>query len=203
MIKKLLFVLLIFGIFVSTINGQSRTRKSKKEAKKEEILEHLWYGGGFNLGFNRTSLNNEVSGNTFFIGISPMVGYRVWRNLSFGPRLEFQYFTGRFEASGNSPIFKYNTFTYGGGIFMRYKFLPILFTHIEYDYLSQEVGTNIDYARGRIETERFGESLLLMGLGYSSGGILSTEIYLLYDVLAEDNTTNLPIQYRFGFTYNF
>ncbi len=202
--KKILFLTLISILAIGSLDAQQQSRsRSKKKNRKEDILERLWYGGGFNLGFSRSSIGS-LGGNTFFVGVSPMVGYRLINNLSIGPRIELQYFTGRFEETfGTSQIFKYNSFTYGGGVFMRYKFLPILFAHIEYDYLSQESAVDVDYARGEIISERFGESLFLMGLGYTSGGVLASEIYILYDVLADSNTTALPIQYRFGFTYNF
>ena len=202
--KKIITFLILSLVIVTSLDAQSRSRsRSRTQSKKIDWAERLWYGGGFNLGFSRSAIGS-LSGNTFFVGVSPMVGYRIVHGLSVGPRIELQYFTGRFdETFGASQIFKYNSFTYGGGIFMRYKFLPILFTHFEYDYLSQESPVDVDYARGEIISERFGESLFLIGGGYTSGGILASEIYVLYDVLADDNTTNLPIQYRFGFTYNF
>jgi hypothetical protein len=41
---------------------------------------------------------------------------------------------------------------------------------------------------------------VLAGLGYSEGG---GEIYILYDFNDPQRSTRFPIQYRFGFNYNF
>ena len=128
--KKIIFFLIFSLVFMFSLDAQSRSRsRSRTQKNKIDFAERLWYGGGFNLGFSRSAIGS-LSGNTFFVGISPMVGYRIVHGLSVGPRIELQYFTGRFdETFGASQIFKYNSFTYGGGIFMRYKILPILFHH--------------------------------------------------------------------------
>ena len=42
------------------------------------------------------------------------------------------------------------------------------------------------------------------GAGYSDGnGVWGYEISLLYNVLQEENTLSLPLDFRFGITYNF
>lgn len=202
---KKLIILMMTGLLLTQMEAQTKrpTTTSRKPVKKE-WTDNLWYGGGFNLGFYGSSLAG-LGGNVFFVGVSPMVGYKLLPNLSAGPRLEVNYTTGRYSDNFNGQIYKYNSITLGGGAFTRLKFLKRLFTHAEYSYLSRQNPVNIDYNRQKILFEREGDQLLLLGAGYTSGmgSGFGSEIYILYDVLEDNNTIQLPIQYRFGLTYNF
>ncbi len=178
--------------------SQSRDSRRKK-SPGEEFKERLWYGGGLNLGFSSSGISG-FGGNSFYFGISPLVGYKIFDILSVGPRVELQYLTGRIDQGFGNPI-RYNTFTYGGGVFSRVKLFNILFTHIEYDYLSRQ---NVSLSGGSdVIKQRFGQSLFLVGGGYNSGGKIGSEIYILYDVLDDGTSIQVPVQYRFGITVNF
>ncbi len=200
----IVFLLVFLTALFTTLEAQSRSRNSRSRSSREpeKFTDNIWYGGGFNLGFSGSNLGS-LSGNSFFVGISPMAGYKLFKNFSAGPRLEIQYLTGRYrDRFSGSQTYKYNVITYGVGAFMRYKLFPFLFTHVEYDYLSREVPTD-QIIQNKSATERYGDSLFLLGGGYTSGGEFSTEIYILYDVLDDGTSLQLPIQYRFGFTYRF
>ena len=127
-----------------------------------------------------------------------MVGYKVTENLSFGPRLELGFLSGRYDIG--TKIVKNNSFNYGAGLFGRAKFFNVLFAHTEYGYLNQAVAYLVN---GDIETERVGSDQFLLGLGYNSGYPFGSEISILYDFLAPEDTIDLPIVFRFGFTYKF
>lgn len=193
-------ILVCFLFYTSGAYAQIR-RPPAKTQKKEEVTfaEHLWYGGGFGLSFSGGL--NGLDGNTFAIGISPMLGYKLTPYISVGPRFEFLYTTGRFRTGFGGPVVKYNGIDYGAGVFGRAKFLSFLFAHTEANYVNRIYPTGFN--GNKLETERVGDNQFLIGLGYTSGGMFKSEILLLYDLTADSQSTNLPLVYRFGFTYNF
>jgi len=184
------FFVLCLGLLLTNTHPQKET---------VSFADRLWYGGGFSLSFSGGL--NGLDGNTFAIGISPMVGFKLTPFISVGPRFEFLYTTGRFRNSFSGPVTKYNGIDYGAGVFTRAKFLSFLFAHAETNYINRVYPTGFN--GNKIETERIGDNQTLIGLGYTSGGVFKSEILLLYDLTADSQSTNLPLVYRFGFTYNF
>jgi hypothetical protein len=186
------------------LNGQimprNRRPMPKEEEKPTKFVDRLWYGGGFGLNFSGGLAG--LAGNSFGIGISPMMGYKLTPVFSVGPRAEITYTNGRFRQSGSSPVATYNGIDYGAGVFARAKFLPFLFAHTELSYISFQFPVGFDN-NGKLFSERQGDNRLLAGLGYTGGGTLKSEIYVLYDFFNDSQTTNLPLVYRFGLTYRF
>ena len=181
--------------------GQRSTKKRKRpdpDRVETKFVDNLWYGGGFGLGFYGGNISG-VQSQQFFISVSPMVGYKVTDFLSFGPRLEIGYLNARYD--DNVEIYKSNSLNYGIGVFSRAKFLNVLFGHIEYSYLNQEVTTGI--ANRELITRREDDTQFLIGLGYHSGYPFGSEISILYDLQAPEDTVDLPIILRFGFNYKF
>jgi hypothetical protein len=144
----------------------------------------LWYGGGFNLG---------LSGSSFQVGITPMVGYKIVGDLSAGPRMGITY------NSYSNGVTRESVTDYYAGAFARYKFLGFLFLHAEYGYSSKNY---FDQYYNPIKLNRFSPAL---GGGYnSSNGLFGYEIALLYDPTIGNITSSIsPLDIRFGFNYNF
>jgi len=189
----------LLSLLMTMIMVQVSTAQSKKKSSTP-VTERLWYGGGFGLG---------LGGNTFNIGVSPMVGYKLTPNWSAGVRVPFDYSTARLSGSDGSTV-RYNDIDWGVGTFTRYKFLRSLFAHVEYNYLwveepvSSGSGFFIDPDNpDRLLTERFNEDEFNVGLGYSSGNRIGYEISLLYNVLEDPNSIDVPWTIRVGFNYNF
>lgn len=205
--------------------GKRRKKKKKKKAKTEKVdernssgfdwKEKLWFGAGGTLNF----AGNEI-GNEFIIGLTPMVGYKIQPWLSVGPRLELTYNTGRFDL-GN--IVGYNAVDYGAGVFLRVKSPFNVYLHTEYFLLNDQclsdgticsiespnnfTGVRLDPEdTSNLLTKRVTRDAMYIGLGYNSQNGFSKwgyEIQLNYDILAPETTTTLPIDLRFGLTYNF
>lgn len=199
--------ILILTLLVSVGNTYAQSNKKEVDKYFDEsggFKHRLWYGGGFNLGF---SGGNSYS--VFNFGITPMVGYKVIPNLSFGPRVGFDYT----YLKGETAIGKKSTnlTTYSMGIFGRLKFLKVLFLHTEYNYESIESAYTDFYGNlltdpntNQIRTERTGHDNFLAGAGYNSGeGLFGYEISLLYNFNVPVNSTKLPWDIRVGFTYKF
>jgi hypothetical protein len=209
--KKYIALLLLIGVFFAFAPQESMAQKKRSSGIEQYLDESgtlkdkIWFGGGFNLGFN---------GNDFYslfsVGISPLVGYKIIEPLSVGPRVSLNYTWIRgIGTDGN--IHSVQPIDYSVGVFSRLKFLQSLFAHVEYSYESAELpyfsGPYLlyDVAMAEVLTERIARDNFFVGLGYNSngGGRFGFEIYLLYNVLQPANTINLPIEFRMGMTYNF
>ncbi|RMF30670.1 MAG: hypothetical protein D6765_02875 [Bacteroidetes bacterium] len=214
--KRFLLFSLLTTLLVTALtpdlDAQSR-RKKKKSSRVDEYFDesgnfasHLWYGGGFNLGFSGTG-----ESNTFFVGISPMVGYKLFDgNLSIGPRIALDYLLVKGRAT-DLRIHKVNSLNFSIGAFARYKFIPALFAHVEVENQSLN-RIPIDFrglliydpATDSIEKSRELRQNFYLGLGYtSSTGLWGYEILFLYNLNQPEDEIDLPINFRFGITYNF
>ena len=201
----LIFILLL--CFQTDMDAQSRKKKKKKKEDTEtqiNFADRLWYGGGFTLGFGGSGFSN-LSGSIFQFGLSPMAGYKIMDFLSIGPRAEITYVGGRFQVFGQGQVYKVGTWSYAIGPFVRAKTPFNLFAHMEYSYLDEEYVTDQINADNRLETFRRSRDAFYIGAGYFSNtpGGFGYELYLTYDLLAPENTTDLPLSYRFGVNYNF
>lgn len=194
---KFLLCFLISILLLGSVDAQSR-RKSK-EPKINIWKEKMWYGGGFNLGFN-SSIYNGLQSSVFGIGISPMAGYKFNNVFSAGPRFSIDFTTAKF--SDGFDTYKFNSLDYGLGVFARAKFLANLFAHLEYSQLNETFTTGF-VINGELEKYRQWRDLLMLGIGYTSGGIWAYEIYINYDFLEDPESIRVPIVYRAGITYSF
>jgi hypothetical protein len=210
--KYLLPLWIALSLVVAATPLHAQKSKSKRSSGVSEYLDDkgnfaskLWYGGGFNLGF---SGNNYY--NLFNLGVSPMVGYKVFPSFSVGPRFSLQYtYIKGIGTDGN--IHKVQPISFSYGVFARYKFLRSLFAHVEYEHENAEFpyfnGPYLYYdaSLAKIATERVSWDNVYVGLGYNSSGGngFGYEIMLLYNVTQPANSFDLPFDIRFGFTYNF
>ena len=196
--KYLLLGMLIIGISLGLSNHLEAQAKKKQP---ERFSDHLWYGTGFGLG---------LSSNAFSLSLSPMVGYKITEHLSFGPRVIANYdYNKLIDASGQ--IYRLNNLTWGVGAFGRFKFLRSFFLHSEYNYLrvSEPASNGSGFLINpenpdQILTEKTNRTELNVGAGYTSGGRrLGYEIGLLYNLLEDSNSIDLPFSIRVGLNYNF
>ncbi len=192
---KIILLFSFFLILVTSPLDAQRRRHKKKEAKPDyELADHLWYGGAFSLGFagqNGTSI--------FYLGISPMVGYKFNKILSAGPRVELSMTTGRAQTFEGVDGFTY--LDYGLGAFVRAKLLNAVFAHVEGGYTNY----GVPVVSSGVQILRYDRNTLLLGLGYTNGGErqVGVEYLLLYDFLFPKDSPQLPIDFRIGLNYNF
>ena len=196
--KSFIRFTLVICLLVGLLSPALAQRRAKKKPAK--FTDHLWYGGGFNLGF---------SGNTFNLGVSPMVGYKLTPEFSLGVRVPFEYsYAKLINTQGNGVNF--NGIDFGVGAFTRYKIFRGIFAHAEYNNLWLEEplrqGNNflIDPENpDALLTENITRNEANVGLGYSSGNIWGYEISVLYDVLIPENSIQNPWSIRVGVNYKF
>ena len=193
--KKNGFVFLLLMAFLFTIPMFAEAQSGKPELK-----DKIWYGGGFDLGF---------SSNAFFLGVSPMAGYKFLPFLSAGVRVPMDYTYAKFANSAGEGV-NFSNLDVGVGGFARIKFLRNFFVHSEYNYIwgkaPVQVGSTfrLDPENpNKIEKEPFQRDELNVGIGYTSGNRIGYEISLLYNVLESASSLNLPFSIRAGLNYNF
>lgn len=219
--KKILLFSLLAMIFTIAItedaHAQRRGKKKKKTSKVDEyfdesgnFLAKVWYGAGFNLNFSSGCINdgfgNCLRTNYFIFGISPMAGYKISEDLSFGPRIEFYYQGNRIQQAVNSDDdYKLNSVNLGIGVFARYKINQTYFVHAEYQSINEELPRDpLIISQGTdIETFRTWTQNYFAGVGYTGGGVVGFEAYLLWNFAQEYSSANIPLSYRFGINYKF
>jgi hypothetical protein len=138
--------------------------------------ESRWYYGG-NIGF---SFWNDY----FYLGVYPLVGYKVTPKLSLGAKVGYAYISDdRYE-----PLPALNTSNYGGSIFARYRLIPQLYFHTEYATWSYENVVNLTNAG--YDTEREWVPYLFLGGGFSQqlGPNTWAFVEVLFDVLQDENS---------------
>ena len=213
--KLLIFSLLaVFFTCAFTVDAeaQRRGKKKKKTSKTDQyfdesgnFLAKVWYGAGVNLNFSSgfTTQGNSIS--TFIFGLSPMAGYKISEQLSIGPRFEFSYQGSRIqEAPGSDRDVKFNSVNLGIGAFARFKINQTYFLHAEYQSLNEEIATGVvDFQAGKFETTRRWTANYFGGVGYTSGGLVAFEAYILWNFAEEFSSDNIPIDYRLGVNYKF
>lgn len=192
-----LFTMIFIFLVSFTLDAEAQRKKNdrKKDNKTEDYFDEsgvgsfrFWYGAGGGLNFG--SFNGS---NLFIVSLSPMVGYKLTPEFSIGPRAELSYIHSR--ANNRGAVTKENYFDYGIGVFTRYKVFKQFFAHAEYQ---------IENARSRTigVDDRETRNNFFFGGGYSSGGQVGYEISILWNFL-DDDTIDIPIDYRIAFTYNF
>ena len=183
-----LLVLVILAYLTPKASAQSRRSKNTSD-----FAQQLWYGGGAGLGFQ--SFSGQSS---FLIALFPMMGYKITEAISVGPRLGISYQNIRIR--GSFETFKFNPVELSGAIFARAKVFRQIFGHAEYEIANEK---NAFIIGGSPTLIKETANNLYIGAGYNSGGKFASEISILYNVLVDDNSLDVPFSIRAGFTYNF
>ena len=199
--------MLICMLFTISMEAQSetffRTEEDTKTTQESSVMDRLWFGAGLDgLG---------ISSNSFGLGLSPMVGYKLTKALSVGVRIPFNYQYDRFFNPNTGGNINYSRVDLGIGGFTRAKILWGIFAHAEYNQLweNQAVvgagGLVIDPEDPtKILSEVVNRDEFNVGLGYSNGNRVGYEISVMYNVLEDPNDSNIfPFTIRAGFNYNF
>lgn len=202
--KALQFLVLVAVLMISfTHNAEAQKRKKSRDVDeyfddRGSFKDRLWYGADVTLNFF-----SVPNGNAFNAGIAPMVGYKITDAFSVGPRVEILYRGERYNI-GTGTDLKFNSTNYGIGAFSRLRVFNQYFLHAEYQTLSNEIGYDIDFTNNQVLTSRSWEDHFFIGGGYSaSGGGIGFQVSLLWDVLQEFSSQNVPIYYRIGINYKF
>lgn len=199
-------------IFTNTADAQNYGRKKKKKPSKVESVEKtkkssetfdkIWIGTGLD--------GIGIGSSTFEFAISPIVGYKITPKLSAGLRVPVDYTYRKFFDNAGG-VYNYNNLDVGLGGFTRMKIVWGLFAHTEYNRLWLEQPATVGGGQlvidpknpNKILKESFTKDEFNVGIGYNSGGKVGYEVSVLYDVLEDSNSANLPFSIRVGLNYKF
>jgi hypothetical protein len=179
------FLLVLIFTFTSLSLAQqtdSTTMKNDTVIVKEETQpqstqpvskENKWYYGG-TVGF---SFWNDYT----YIGIYPLVGYKVTPKFSIGGKIGYSYYNYH-----NTDL---STHNYGGSVFTRYRLIPQIYLHAEFVYFNYEEQT-YDIQTRQYGTERNWVPFILLGGGLSQniGQNVWAYVEVLFDVLQDDKS---------------
>jgi hypothetical protein len=134
---------------------------------KPPLRDRIYYGGSVVFSFG-----SDVTR----IGVYPMIGFKIRPKLSVGIELGYEHVTyDDFDQSADN---------YGGSVFSRYRLLPSLYAHAEYQMVNYEFFTGLN------QSDRELVSFLLLGGGISKNVGRNTWAYaeVLFDVLQSDKS---------------
>jgi hypothetical protein len=206
--NALQFLVLVAVLMISfTHDAEAQDRKRSRDVDdyfddKGSFQDRLWYGADFTLNF--FSIPN---GRAFNAGIAPMIGYKITDAFSIGPRVEILYRGERYN-TGTSEDLKFNSTNFGLGAFTRLKVFDQYFLHAEYQSLNNETGNLVPDSSSpigvKVVNNRNWEDHFFLGGGYgASGGGIGFQVSVLWDVLQEFSSQNIPLYYRMGVNYKF
>lgn len=143
-----------------------RAAPDKKDTRP--LRDRLWFGGGVNLSF----------GTVTFLGVSPLVGYKIDEQGKWSAGLGANYN----YISDNRYTPAYQTSTYGGSLFTRYRVVPQLYLHAEYNQQNYEL-----YSPFADQSVREWVPFLLVGGGYVQriSDHASITFQVLWDVIQD------------------
>lgn len=172
--KKLfvvLFILISFTTIYSFNLKPEQINSTNYNPFKPNPQQNKWYYGG-NIGFNFWN-------DYFYIGVFPLVGYKVTPQFSVGAKLGYTYY--------NYKDTDFSSHNYGGSVFTRYRVVPQFYLHGEFVYFSYEQRTFVNL---QPETERVWVPFLLLGGGFSQ--MISPNVWafveVLFDVIQDKNS---------------
>ena len=174
----------------------SFAQSKKKSESSSDFKSRLWYGGGLALGFNGYN-----GGNVFSFGLSPMVGYKITPALSVGPRVSFLF------TSVKVPGYKaVGLFDVDAGVFARVRVFRGLF--IQGEATNEWYQEPIFYTDFTTEKDPRNRLNTRLGAGWNfsegrGGGGSEIGIFYNFTVANDLETYQNPLEYRFGFTWNF
>ena len=186
---KHLLIVIIFSFFSLSMAQEIDSANVKKDSVivQEETVtqttaptshESKWYYGG-NIGF---SFWNDY----FYLGVYPLVGYKVTPKLSLGAKVGYAYISDdRYE-----PAPALNTSNYGGSLFSRFRIIPQIYLHAEFAYWSYENVSSYNRDENTYITERYWIPFLFLGGGLSQqlGPNTWAFVEVLFDVINDDNS---------------
>jgi len=165
--KKLLLLLIIpigFSFAANPLETLTKETDDSVKTLQTRPSPSRWYYGG-NIGINFWN-------DYFYLGIYPLVGYKVTPKFSVGGKLGYTYYS-----FNNTDFSSHN---YGASIFSRYRVTPQFYVHGEFVYFSYDI----------IGSERVWVPFILLGGGYAQ--LVSPNVWVfvevLFDVLQDPNS---------------
>jgi hypothetical protein len=134
---------------------------------KPPLRDRIYFGG---------SVQFSLGGDVSTIGVYPMIAYKLTPKTSVGLEAGYEHVSfDDFDQSADN---------YGGSVFTRYRVLPSMYLHAEYQMINYEVFTSLT------TSDREWVPFLLLGGGLSRlvGSRTWAYVEVLFDVLRDNNS---------------
>ena len=154
---------------VSQSTAPIATEPVKKEKKKAPSNQkRVYFGGNIGLSF----------GSYTRIGLYPLIGFKLTPKFSVGVQIKYEYIKDSRYTEGRE------TSNYGGSVFTRYRIIPRLYVHAEYEMM------NYGLYNATGDLNRDWVTFLYLGGGFSQpiGGNAWLNAQVLFDVLQNENS---------------
>jgi hypothetical protein len=137
------------------------------ESAKPPLRERVYWGG---------SVVFSIGGDVTTIGVYPMIAYKLRPKWSVGLEAGYEHV--------NYDNFDQSADNYGGSVFTRYRVVPRMYLHAEYQMVNYEIFTS------QTTSDRDWVPFLLLGGGLSTMMRANTWAYVqvLFDVLQDNNS---------------
>lgn len=178
--------------------GAKKTPKLDEEGKPISPVKNMFVGTDFSIFFN---------GRTFFIGLSPYIGYRLADVIALGVGGVYEYaFDSYYRLSNN---------VFGGRVFARIRpfvnvrTLQNIYAHLEAEYATSRIVDKQNSTSNNRILQQVSAPAVNVGLGYTTqfgkGFGFTTEILVnvLYFNPNIPTLSNAPWEYRVGLYYGF
>jgi hypothetical protein len=147
--------------------AQQYTPPPVQSSSKPPLRDRIYYGGSIVFNFG---------GDVSRFGVFPMVAYKVTPKLSVGVEVGYEHVSyDDFNLSADN---------YGGSVFSRYRLIPKIYLHAEYQMINYEIFTS------PTTSDREWVPFLLLGGGLSQrvGANSWAYVEVLVDVLQDNNS---------------
>lgn len=147
---------------------QQQELAPKPQKAKQPAINRIYYGGTVGLSF----------GSYTRIGLYPLVGYKITPKLSGAVKLGYEY------VSDSRYTTTYTTSNYGGSLIARYRIVPAIYAHVEYETFNYQLYNYLG------ESTREWVPFLYLGGGFSkkmsANSWLTAQV--LFDVIQDENS---------------
>ncbi len=186
---KQIFIFLLAFFFLGLFSTNIAVAQYQNLGNATPAAKKLspWFVGGM-LGGSFGSYGGSLE-------VSPLVGYRVTSDFHVGSRITYIY--SRINYGGY--IGKQSFHDYGASLFARYRFLKMLFGHVEYEVLN--IQYPYDFGTGfQIKNKVINSLFVGGGLYQQMGGRGFATIAILFNVLENEFSpySNPIIRVGFG-----
>ena len=162
--KTILFTIAFVALLLPNVIAQDSTSVAPTSKQNNKFTDQLYFGGSVGLSF----------GSYTQIGLYPLIGYKLTPKLSTGLKFTYQYISDSRYATS------YTTSNYGGSVFARYRIIPLIYAHVEYETINYEF----------YDSSREWVPFLFVGGGLTKrmGGNSWLIAQVLFDVLQNSNS---------------